>query len=143
YIPSMARLELTNTVDKFKVTADENLRFAFPFHVPGARIRMDQQWGIMEPGVDQLPGSNFNFYSTQRWIDFSNAQGGITWMSLDAPIVEYKDMHGQAWAADLRTRPWLTEFPYSTRIFSWVMNNIWFVNYKGYQEGPVRSEELV
>lgn len=137
YIPSMARIELTNTVDKSKVTSDENLRFAFPFNVPGARIRMDQQWGLMEPGVDQLPGSNFNFYSTQRWVDFSNAQGGITWMSLDAPIMEYRDMHGQAWAADLKTRPWMTEFPYSTRIFSWVMNNVWFVNYKGYQEGPV------
>lgn len=137
YIPSMGRLDLTNTADKSKVTKDENLRFAFPFNVPGARIRMDQQWGLMEPGVNQLPGSNYNFYSTQRWIDFSNAQGGITWMSLDAPIVEYKDMHGQAWAADLKTRPWMTEFPYSTRIFSWVMNNIWFVNYKGYQEGPV------
>lgn len=137
YIPSLSRLELTNTVDKSKVTEDENLRFAFPFHVPGARIRMDQQWGLMEPGQDQLTGSNFNFYSTQRWIDFSNAQGGITWMSLDAPIVEYKDMHGQAWAADLKTRPWFTEFPYSSRIFSWVMNNVWFVNYKGYQEGPV------
>ncbi|MEO7176416.1 MAG: glycosyl hydrolase-related protein, partial [Saprospiraceae bacterium] len=143
YIPALDVIEIVNRVDKSKVLADENVRFSFPFNVPGSTIRMDQQWGMMQPGKDQLAGANQNFLCAQRWIDFSNEAGGLTWVSLDAPIVEFKEMHGQMWASDLKKRPWLDTFPHSTRLFSWVMDNVWFVNYKGYQEGKVNFRYLV
>lgn len=130
-------LEINNTVYKKKITCDENARFVFPFEVPDAQIRMDHPFGIMIPGADQMPGSNFNFYCTQRWVDFSNPDFGIAWVSLDAPIMEFAHPHGQQWASDLKKRPWLDSFVYDTRIFSWIMNNVWFVNYKGYQEGNI------
>lgn len=136
-ITDLDRIDITNVVYKQKVLADENTRFSFPFQVDNPQILMDHPFGVMEPGQDQLPGSNYNFYTTQRWMDWSNDRGGITWMSMDAPIVEFSDPHGQRWASDLKNRPWLDTFPKSTRLFSWIMNNVWFVNYKGYQEGAI------
>lgn len=136
-INDLDRIDITNVVYKQKVLDDENTRFSFPFQVDNSEILMDHPFGVMVPGQDQLPGSNYNFFTTQRWIDWSNEHGGITWMSLDAPIVEFADPHGQKWASDLKNRPWLDTFPQSTRLFSWIMNNVWFVNYKGYQEGEI------
>lgn len=127
---------LVNTVDKIKVLEDENVRFSFPFQLPGAQARIDLAWAVMEPGAGQLKGANKNFYCPQRWADLSNQQGGVTWANPDAPLAELGGMYGQNWMSDMRARPWIQTYEPSTLLFSWVMNNAWFVNYKGYQEGP-------
>lgn len=129
---------LANTVDKIKVLEDENVRFSFPFQVPGGQARIDLAWAVMRPEQDQLKGANKNFFCPQHWVDFSNDSGGLTWANPDAPLAELGGMYGQNWMSDLRTRPWIKTFQPSSLLFSWVMNNAWFVNYKGYQEGPAR-----
>ncbi len=131
------RVDITNFVDKKKVLDDENLRFSFPFHVPDGKVRIDLAWALMEPEKDQLKGANKNFFCAQHFVDISNRSAGITWANLDAPLVETGEMQGQRWMSNLATEPWLKTWQPSERLFSWVMNNVWFVNYKGYQEGPV------
>jgi len=131
------RVDITNFVDKKKVLDDENLRFSFPFHVPDGKVRIDLAWALMEPEKDQLKGANKNFFCAQHFVDISNGSAGITWANLDAPLVETGEMQGQRWMSNLATEPWLKTWQPSERLFSWVMNNVWFVNYKGYQEGPV------
>ena len=131
------RVDITNFVDKKKVLDDENLRFSFPFHVPDGKVKIDLAWALMEPEKDQLKGANKNFFCAQHFVDISNRSAGITWANLDAPLVETGEMQGQRWMSNLATEPWLKTWQPSERLFSWVMNNVWFVNYKGYQEGPV------
>jgi alpha-mannosidase len=131
------RVDISNFVDKQKVLEDENLRFSFPFNVPDGQMRIDLAWTLMQPEKDQLKGANKNFFCAQHFVDISNAKEGVTWANLDAPLVETGEMHGQNWMSDLTTEPWLKTWKPSNRLFSWVMNNVWFVNYKGYQEGPV------
>lgn len=131
------QVDITNFVDKQKVLEDENLRFSFPFHVPDGQMHVDLAWALMQPEKDQLKGANKNFFCAQHFVDISNATDGVTWANLDAPIVETGAMQGQRWMSDLATEPWLKTWQPSNRLFSWVMNNVWFVNYKGYQEGPV------
>ena len=70
-------------------------------------------------------------------MDISNQTDGVTWANLDAPLVETGVMQGQRWMSDLSTEPWLRTWQPSHRLFSWVMNNVWFVNYKGYQDDAV------
>ena len=53
---------------------------------------MDIPWGIMTPETDQLPGGNRNWLAFQRWIDVSDAEGGITWVSIESPVVQFGDL---------------------------------------------------
>ncbi|MEY3053289.1 MAG: hypothetical protein RLY31_3074 [Bacteroidota bacterium] len=136
-------VQLENRVAKRKVLADENLRFAFPFRVADGQVRIDLAWAEMRPESDQLPGANKNFFCAQHFVDISNDSTGVTWVNVDAPLVETGGMHGQAWMGDLRNEPWFDTWTPSTHLYSWVMNNVWFVNYKGFQEGPVRFRYAV
>jgi alpha-mannosidase len=70
-------------------------------------------------------------------LDISNEDYGITIGTPDAPIWEVGDMYGQLWMKDMKKRQWLNEYQPSQRLFNWVMNNAWFVNYKAYQEGSI------
>ena len=134
---TMDRLDIVNLVDKKKVYEDENVRFSFPFKVPDGKTKIDLAWAIMEPEKDQLKGANKNFFCAQHFVDISNEHQGVTWANVDAPIVETGEMIGQEWMGDLDNEPWRKTWTPSQRLFSWVMNNVWFVNYKGHQEGPV------
>lgn len=136
-IAGINRVDITNFVDKKKVLDDENLRFSFPFHVPDGKVRIDLAWALMQPEKDQLKGANKNFFCAQHFVDISNQTDGVTWANLDAPLVETGEMHGQRWMSDLANEPWLKTWQPSHRLFSWVMNNVWFVNYKGYQDDAV------
>jgi hypothetical protein len=131
------RVDILNFVDKKRVYEDENLRFSFPFNVPDGQVRIDLAWALMQPERDQLKGANKNFFCAQHFVDISNTSDGVTWANLDAPLVETGEMHGQRWMSDPATEPWLKTWTPSNRLFSWVMNNVWFVNYKGHQEGLV------
>jgi alpha-mannosidase len=133
----MNRVDILNLVDKKRVYEDENVRFSFPFNVPDGQLRIDLAWALMEPEKDQLRGANKNFFCAQHFVDISNSSDGVTWANLDAPLVETGGMHGQHWMSDPATEPWFKTWTPSNRLFSWVMNNVWFVNYKGHQEGPV------
>ncbi|GLR18735.1 glycoside hydrolase family 38 N-terminal domain-containing protein [Portibacter lacus] len=135
----LGQIDIENTVDKKKIVENENVRYAFPFSVPNAKTKIDQAFFILEPDENQLAGANKNFYCPQRFVDFSNDEYGVILANLDVPLVEFGGMIGQEWMQDMNKRKWRTEHEMSTLLFSWVMNNTWFVNYKGHQEGPITS----
>ncbi|MHB0876061.1 MAG: glycosyl hydrolase-related protein, partial [Anaerolineae bacterium] len=65
--------------------------FGFPFAVAAPRFRFESANSVMEPTVDQLPGSNTDYYAMQHWADVSSGTDdwGLTWTSLDAPMAEF------------------------------------------------------
>lgn len=128
---------LTNIVDKKPIVENENVRFSFPFDVPNSQIRIDIPWATVKPEADQLKGANKNFYSVQRWVDISNDKVGLTMATIEAPLLEIGDMNGQHWMTDMAVRPWISKYEPSNTLFSWVMNNAWFVNYKASQDGKI------
>jgi hypothetical protein len=65
----------------------EGVHFGFAFNVPGG-MRMDVPWGMIRPEKDQLPGACKNWITVGRWVDVSNDEYGVTWATLDAPLVE-------------------------------------------------------
>ncbi len=137
------QFSITNTVDKLRVVEDENVRFTFPFNVENGKVRMDIPWAVLEPGENQMRGANNNFYSVQRFLDVSNDEYGVTLTTEDAPIWEIGDMYGQFWMSDMVNRPWLKDYVPSQRLIAWVMNNLWFVNYKAYQEGRITFKHTI
>ena len=127
-VSGLDRVDIINTVDKEKIRTKEGVHFAFDFSVPDGVMRMDTPWAVVRPESDQLPGSCKNWFTVQRWVDVSNQDNGVTWATVDAPLVEVGAITAET--------PWMTMIEPSQRLYSYVMNNYWHTNYKADQEGP-------
>jgi len=131
-IAGLDRVDIINIVDKQKIYRQEGVHLAFPFNVPDGIMRMDTPWAVVQPEVDQLPGACKNYFTVQRWVDVSNADYGVTWATVDAPLIEVgaitNDPRGGV--------GWIKKIEPSTTLYSYVMNNYWETNYKAGQEGP-------
>ena len=133
---SLGRLDIINLLDKAKVREKESIHFAFPFNVPAGALRLDLGWGTIRPESDQIPGSCKDYFCIQNSVDISNIDYGLTWVSLDAPLVEIGRMTDES-AVEKGVRAWRTELEPSQTIYSYAMNNYWHTNYKADQEGLV------
>ncbi|HET7023669.1 MAG TPA: hypothetical protein VFI39_00510 [Gemmatimonadales bacterium] len=130
-------LEMTTTIDKAPVRTKEGVHIGFPFLVPNGQVRLDIPWAIVRPDSDQLRGANRNVFTVDRWADVSNDSIGVTWATLDAPLVEVGGMNAEDWHHDDGTEGWLTHLPATQLLYSYVMNNYWHTNFKADQSGPV------
>lgn len=154
-IAGMDHIELVNIVDKKRAPlnphpgkggpgdefaqheAKESVQFAFPFAVEQGQIRMDIPLAVMRPETDQLPGSCKNWLPVGRWIDVANAQHGVTWVTLDAPLVEIGEISATMLGSQKNPEIWRKHIEPRQKFYSWVMNNHWGTNYRAYQEGVV------
>lgn len=127
-VDGLERLDIVNVVDKQKVREKEGVHFGFAFNVPEGVMRMDISWAVIRPEADQLPGANKNFFAVQRWVDVSNQDFGVTWATVDAPLVEVGAITAET--------PWLKTIAPSQTLYSYVMNNYWVTNFRADQEGP-------
>lgn len=135
-VDGLDRVEIVNVVDKAPVREKEGVHFGFGFNVPQGVMRVDIPWGVIRPEQDQLPGACKNYLSVGRWVDVSNDQCGVTWATLDAPLVEVGSI-----AMDV-VRPFEAKYFHkhlepSQTFYSYVMNNYWETNYKADQEGRI------
>ena len=131
-IADMDRVDIINIIDKKKIYKQEAVHLAFPFNVPKGIMRMETPWAVVRPEIDQLNGACKNYFTVQRWGDVSNADFGVTWATVDAPLIEVgaitNDPRGGV--------GWIKKLEPSTTFYSYVMNNYWETNYKAGQEGP-------
>lgn len=148
-------LELINIVDKKRAPLNpnpgkggpggewaqrggkESIQFAFPFNVKQGQIRVDIPLAVMRPETDQLPGACKNWLPVGRWIDVANEEGGITWTTLDAPLVEIGEISARLLGSQRKPELWRKDIEPTQKFYSWVMNNHWGTNYCAYQEGVV------
>jgi len=127
-VEGIERVDIINVVDKLKIRKKEGVHFGFAFNVPGGVMRMDIPWAVARPEADQLPGACKNWFTVQRWIDISNHKHGVTWATVDAPLVEVGSITAET--------PWIRKLEPSRTLYSYAMNNYWFTNYRDSQEGP-------
>ena len=114
----------------------ESIQFAFPLAVAGGTMTMDVPLAIMRPELDQLPGSCKNWLPVGRWIDVSSAEQGVTWVTLDAPLVEIGGITATMLGSQRNPDVWRKRIEPTQLFYSWVMNNHWGTNYRAYQQGP-------
>ena len=144
-------LELFDTVDKKRLVAEnyyakegkESVNFAFPFHVPGGRLRLDVPLGVVRPESDQIPSACKNWFTVGRWADVANADFGVTWVTLDAPLVEVGGITATLLNSQTDPGAWRKRIEPTQKLYAWVMNNHWHTNYRAYQEGPVQFRFVV
>jgi len=100
-------------------------------------------YGLMRPDVDQIPSACKNWFTLGRWADVSNDEYGVTWITLDAPLVQVGGVTATLLNSQTDPEVWRKEVGPTQRIYSWAMNNHWGTNYRAYQEGPVRFRYLL
>ncbi|HEY9260626.1 glycoside hydrolase family 38 C-terminal domain-containing protein [Chitinophaga sp.] len=130
------RITLINTIDKTAIGDKESVHFVFPFRIPGGQVRYSIPWGSITAETDQLPHTNRNWYTQQRWVDVSNNETGVTWSSPDAPLFEIGQYPTAGLLGGLHNSPhWISFMEQQPLISSWVMNNLWHTNFRRDQEG--------
>jgi hypothetical protein len=115
----------------------ESVHFAFPFSVPKGAVHMDIPLAEMQPEIDQLPGSCKNWLPVGRWIDVANENEGVTWVTLDAPLVEVGELSATLVGGQGNALLWREHIAETQKIYSWAMNNHWETNYCASQQGVV------
>ncbi len=149
-VAGLGRVELSNLVDKKRHGPEnpprgfykrkegkESLNFAFPFDVKDGVMRMDVPFGVIVPWKDQMPSACKNWFTAGRWVDVSNAERGITWVTMDAPLVQVGGLTANLLESQANPAAWRQTVEPTQKLYSWAMNNHWGTNYRAYQEGPV------
>jgi alpha-mannosidase len=144
-------VEITNTLDKLPAELDphpgdypwanlhgkESLNFGFPFHVRDGDMRLDIPMAIMRPEKDQIPGSCKNWLEVGSWADVSNKDYGVTWVTLDAPLVEVGGITATLLGGQSNPAVWRKHIEPTQKLYSWALNNHWETNYRAYQDGII------
>jgi alpha-mannosidase len=137
-------VKLINLVDKARLPAKsymakegkESVNFAFPFAVPEGNVLLDIPLGLMRPEADQMPSACKNWLSVGRWADVSNQDRGVTWVTLDAPLVQVGGITATLLNSQFNPDVWRKHIEPMQKLYVWAMNNHWGTNYRAYQEGP-------
>jgi len=134
-VSGLDRVEIIDTIDKKAIRAVEGVHIGFGFDVPSAVLRINIPWGVIQPEVDQLAGACKNWFCVERWVDISNDKLGVTWSTVEAPLVEVGGLTGNLPRSQPNPKAYLSRIAPSPTIYSWVMNNHWHTNYRADQEG--------
>jgi len=95
----------------------DNLYYAFPFAVAGGQIRAEQAGGVVRPYDDQLRWGSHDYLPVNRWIDVSNAQGGVTLATREASTFSLGEIRYNQFSIDYKpTKPWLFSYAWSNRM---------------------------
>jgi hypothetical protein len=137
-------VEVINLLDKERLPSKsyhakegkESVNFGFPFAVPDGELLLDIPLGVMRPDADQMPSACKNWFTVGRWADCSNRDRGITWVTLDAPLVQLGGITARLLNSQTNPDTWLQQIGPTQKIYSWAMNNHWGTNYRAYQDGP-------
>ncbi|MEW6744524.1 MAG: polysaccharide lyase family protein [Planctomycetota bacterium] len=128
-IGNLPRVFMVDGIDKRPVREKEGVHLGFAFNVPDGVMRMDVPWAVVRPETDQIPGACKNWFTVQRWVDISNESYGVTWATLDAPLVEVGGITANLIGSLNDPRHWLDRLEPSQTLYSWAMNNHWHTNY--------------
>ncbi|MBS6194070.1 MAG: hypothetical protein KH828_00635 [Clostridiales bacterium] len=123
----LPRLEATVRIHKNSVWEPENLYISLPFTAGEEEVKyIDKTGCIIRPGIDQLPGTNMEFYLLQNGIVLEGKEKMITVAVKDAPLVTFGNLE----AKPIRLCNGKNEELNRSEIYSWVMNNFWETNFK-------------
>lgn len=123
---NVKKIEFKYMARKLILTDPEALYVAFPFSLPNSRIVFETIGGTLTQG-QQLPGSASDWNVAQNFVSVRGKKGQIIVVSNEVPLWQFSDFNiGKFERYPKQGKTWL---------YSWVMNNYWFTNFRAYQEG--------
>lgn len=129
---SQKQITFHYSIRKKAVSQAEAVYVAFPFAYPNARIQYEAQGGLVDPEKDQIPRTSADWQSIQNFITVHHDNGQMVLVSPQCPLVQLGDINLGKWQETATI-----EHPY---IYSWIMNNYWYTNFRVSQEGDFRWE---
>lgn len=109
----------------------ESTYLFFPFVLDAVTARFDAGGVAVRIDEDQLPQCCRDYFTVQRWVDLSDATGGMTIATPDNPLIQVGDFNFGRGARQANIRkPWL---------LGWVTNNYWHTNFRAHQGGAVQA----
>jgi len=124
---ALKRVDIVNTVEKDEVRAKEAVYFAFPFAAANPAMEYQIQNGWCRPNDDQMPGACREWFTPQNLVHVRDGDFSVAWSTPDAPLVTLTDINRGKWLSHLPIR--------NGHVYSYVMNNYWFTNYRAQQGG--------
>ena len=132
-------MHISVIINKKAIRDKESIHIALPFAIPNARVRIGMSDTIIGPGFNQLPGSNHDFYSVQKWIDVSDQERGVTISCPQGALFEIGEMINEN-KVNNGYKKWKDRASTSSTLFLYALNNYWHTNYKADQEGLIRFD---
>jgi alpha-mannosidase len=123
---NVKKIEFKYSAHKEIITDPEALYVAFPFSFPESRIVFETIGGTLSQG-QQLPGSSSDWNAVQNYVSVRGKIGQIVVVSNEVPLWQFSDFNLGKFDRNPK--------PGKTWLYSWVMNNYWFTNFRAFQEG--------
>jgi len=129
------KIEFVEDVNKKNVDTKEGVYFVFPLSMDHPQFQYEIQTGVVDPAKDMYPGAGHEWFSVQHWVAAQQNGVSATIMPLDASLVTLGDINRGDWPDRFGER--------TGTIFSYVMNNYWFTNYRAGQGGHFRFRYVI
>jgi hypothetical protein len=126
----LKRVDIINTVQKDETRAKEAVYFAYPFAAQRPAFEYQIQNGWCRPNEDQLPGACREWFTPQNLVHLRDDTFSVAWATPDAPLVCLTDINRGKWPSHLPI--------HNGHVYSYVMHNYWFTNYRASQGGAFK-----
>ncbi|GFI24526.1 hypothetical protein IMSAGC011_03327 [Lachnospiraceae bacterium] len=121
----LPRLEFTYRIAKTLSEDIESIYLPLSLNLPESTLYIHNGGVAMRPGIDQLPGSNMEYYMTDQGVLYQKELQGILLNSFDVPLIYMGQMqHHPILLCDNK------EQNNHRPVYSWIMNNTWETNFK-------------
>ena len=123
----LPRIDATVRIHKYSVQEPENLYIALPITGGEEEVKyIDKTGCLIRPGIDQLPGSNQEFYLIQNGLVIENNKKNIVLAIKDCPLITLGDLKASPIHLCNGDNIELNK----EIVYSWAMNNYWETNFK-------------
>jgi hypothetical protein len=129
----------TCRISNASVLNKESVYVALPFAVPDFRFHHELPGAVAEPIRDQFNGSCTAFYAARHFADVANDRFGVTVSCPDSSLFEYGHPRSCLIPGGLESQfERVMEYPANSRMYLYLMDNMFDVNIRWDQQGPVR-----
>ena len=120
-------VDVSVLLDKHENFQMEGVYVAFPFAVANPTFLMETANAVYRACDEQLPNTCRDWYSVQHSVGMTDGQASVLWATRQAPLVQL---------GEIRTGRWDPEYvPTRGHLYAWLMNNLYFTNFKAAQSG--------
>lgn len=121
----LPRLEFTYRIAKILSEDIESVYLPLCLNLPGSVLYIHNGGVAMRPGIDQLPGSNMEYYMADCGLLYQKGTQGLLVNTFDTPLIYMGQMqHHPILLCDNK------EQNNRRPVYSWIMNNTWETNFK-------------
>lgn len=122
---NLPKIEFTYQVAKTLSKDIESLYLPLTLRLSEAELFVKNGGVPMRPGIDQLPGSNMEYYIADEGIVYQTKDQAIVINTFDTPLLYMGEMeHHPIRLCDNKTEN------NRRSVYSWIMNNTWETNFK-------------